>query len=110
VIVFTHDDRLPEAIRRLQLPATIWEVTCREGSVVELTKNEDPVSRYLDDAGALARTTELSEEARAVVVAGFCRGALEAACHEVIGSPASHGRRAPRGGSKTRAPAPRSPA
>ena len=25
VVVFTHDDRLPEAIRRLQLPATIWE-------------------------------------------------------------------------------------
>ncbi|MGB6456658.1 MAG: AAA family ATPase, partial [Streptosporangiaceae bacterium] len=84
VVVFTHDDRLPEAIRRLQLPATIWEVTRREGSVVELTKNEDPVSRYLDDARALARTTELPEEARAVVVAGFCRSALEAACHEVI--------------------------
>lgn len=84
VVVFTHDDRLPEAIRRLQLPATIWEVTRREGSVVELTKNEDPVSRYLDDARALARTTELPEEARAVVVAGFCRSALEAACHEAV--------------------------
>jgi energy-coupling factor transporter ATP-binding protein EcfA2 len=86
VVVFTHDDRLPEAIRRLQLPATIWEVTRREGSVVELTKNEDPVSRYVDDARALARTTELPEDARAVVVAGFCRSALEAACHEVIRS------------------------
>jgi len=84
VVVFTHDDRLPEAIRRLQLPATIWEVTRREGSVVELTKNEDPVSRYIDDARALALTTELPEDARAVVVAGFCRSALEAACHEVI--------------------------
>jgi energy-coupling factor transporter ATP-binding protein EcfA2 len=84
VVVFTHDDRLPEAIRRLQLPATIWEVTRREGSVVELTKNEDPVSRYIDDGRALARTTELPEEARAVVVAGFCRSALEAACHQAI--------------------------
>jgi hypothetical protein len=84
VVVFTHDDRLPEAIRRLQLPATIWEVTRREGSVVELTKNEDPVSRYVDDARALALTTELPEDARAVVVAGFCRSALEAACHEAI--------------------------
>ncbi len=84
VVVFTHDDRLPEAIRRLQLPATIWEVTRREGSVVELTKNEDLVSRYIDDARALARTTELPEDARAVVVAGFCRSALEAACHEAI--------------------------
>lgn len=84
VVVFTHDDRLPEAIRRLQLPATIWEVTRREGSVVELTKNEDPVSRYVDDARALALTTELPEDARAVVVAGFCRSALEAACHQAI--------------------------
>jgi hypothetical protein len=84
VVVFTHDDRLPEAIRRLQLPATIWEVTRREGSVVELTKNDDPVSRYVDDARALARTTELPEDVRALVVAGFCRSALEAACHEAI--------------------------
>ena len=73
VLVFTHDDRLPEAIRRLQLPGVIWEVTRREGSVVELTENDDPVSRFLDDARALARTTELPEDARAVVVAGFCR-------------------------------------
>jgi hypothetical protein len=84
VIVFTHDDRLPEAIRRLQLPATIWDVTRREGSVVELTKNDDPVSRYLDDARAMARTAELPEDVRAVVVAGFCRSALEAACQEVV--------------------------
>jgi energy-coupling factor transporter ATP-binding protein EcfA2 len=84
VIVFTHDDRLPEALRRLQLPATVWEVVRRERSVVELRRNDDPVRRYLDDARALARTTELPEGARAIVVAGFCRSALEAACHEVI--------------------------
>lgn len=84
VIVFTHDDRLPEAIRRLQLAATIWEVTRREQSVVELRKNEDPVSRYIEDALAVAQTSELSEEARGVVAAGFCRSALEAACHQVI--------------------------
>ncbi len=84
VVVFTHDDRLPEAIRRLQLPATIWDVTRREGSVVELTKNDDPVDRYLADARSIALTDQLPEEARAVVVAGFCRSALEAACHEVV--------------------------
>jgi recombinational DNA repair ATPase RecF len=84
VIVFTHDDRLPEAIRRLQLPATIWEVSRREHSVVELIKNDDPVGRYLDDAWALAKTDELSEGIRSVVVAGYCRNALEAACHEAI--------------------------
>jgi DNA repair exonuclease SbcCD ATPase subunit len=84
VVVFTHDDRLPEAIRRLQLPATIWDVSRREGSVVELTKSEDPVSRYLDDARSMALTSELPEDARAVVVAGFCRSALEAACHQIV--------------------------
>jgi len=84
VIVFTHDDRLPEALRRLQLPATVWEVVRREHSVVELKKNDDPVTRYLDDARALALTRDLPEQARAVVVAGFCRNALEAASHEVV--------------------------
>ena len=84
VVVFTHDDRLPEAIRRLQLPATIWEVVRREQSVVELTKNEDPVSRYIEDARAVALTKELSEDAKGAVVAEFCRSALEAACHEAI--------------------------
>jgi energy-coupling factor transporter ATP-binding protein EcfA2 len=84
VIVFTHDDRLAEAVRRLQIPATMWEVVRRENSAVELKKNDDPVTCYLDDARALARTRDLSEEARAVVVAGFCRSALEAACHEKI--------------------------
>ena len=84
VIVFTHDDRLAEAVRRLQIPATIWDVARRENSAVELKKNDDPVMCYLDDARALARTRDLPEEARAVVVAGFCRSALEAACHETI--------------------------
>ncbi len=84
VVVFTHDDRLAESIRRLQLPATVWGVLRRPGSVVEIVKADDPVSCYLDDARALARTQELSETARAIVVAGLCRAAIEAACHEVI--------------------------
>jgi AAA domain len=84
VVVFTHDDRLPEAIRRLQLPATIWDVVRREGSEVELTKSDDPVLRFIDDARAMARTTELPEEVRTLLVAGYCRSALEAACQQAI--------------------------
>jgi hypothetical protein len=84
VIVFTHDDRLPAALRRLQLPATIWEVVRREGSAVELKKNQDPVLRYLDDARALALTPELPPDVRAVAVAGYCRSAVEVACQEVV--------------------------
>ncbi|MEU8001141.1 AAA family ATPase [Catellatospora sp. NPDC049111] len=84
VIVFTHDNRLPEAVRRLQIDATIWEVQRREGSVIELRKNLDPVRRYLDDANALAKTNELVDDVRRPVVAGFCRSAIEAASHERI--------------------------
>lgn len=84
VIVFTHDDRLPDAVRRLQVAATIWEVVRREQSQVELKKSDDPITRYLDDARALALATELSEQARAVVVVGFCRSAIEAACQTVV--------------------------
>lgn len=54
VTVFTHDNRLPEAVRRLGIKATIWEVTRREGSVVEPRKNLDPVRRHLDEANAVA--------------------------------------------------------
>ena len=50
VVVFTHDDPLPEAVRRSGFPATIWQTVRREGSVVELQKAADPVTRYLDDA------------------------------------------------------------
>jgi recombinational DNA repair ATPase RecF len=86
VVVFTHDDRLASSIRQLQLPATIWAVTRRERSVVALKKTDDPVTRYLDDARAMARTQQLPSSVRTVAVAGLCRGALEAACFEVIRS------------------------
>lgn len=83
VVVFTHDDRLPEAVRRLQLPATVWQVVRRERSLVELTKATDPVLRYLEDARALANGTELAAAVSGRVVPGLCRGAVEAACQEV---------------------------
>jgi hypothetical protein len=86
VVVFTHDDRLPAALRQLQLPATVWAVTRRERSAVRLKKTTDPVQRYLDDARALARTRQLPQDVRAVAVAGLCRSALESACFEVIRS------------------------
>ncbi len=84
VVVFTHDDRLPEAVRRLQLPATIWQVVRREGSQVELQKVADPASRYLEDARALAKSTDLPSAVAGRVVPGLCRGALEAVGHELI--------------------------
>ncbi len=84
VIVFTHDDRLPEAVRRLGIDARIIEVTRREDSCVELRPSLDPVSRNLDDARALVRTRELPEVVAHQVVPSFCRAAIEAACIEVV--------------------------
>jgi hypothetical protein len=84
VVVFTHDDRLPEAVRRLDIAAEIVEVTRREGSIVELRRSLDPVLRYLEDALAVAGTAGLPSSAAAHVVPGLCRLALEATCMEVV--------------------------
>ena len=78
VVVFTHDDRLPAAVRRMGLAATVIDVARRAGSVVECRPAMDPVTAYLQDAVALVSTDELPEEAKAKVVPGFCRLALEA--------------------------------
>src|SRR5439155_13585227 len=93
VVVLTHDDRLPEAIRRLGIDATVWEVARREGSIVEFRPCLDPVRRHLDDAYALARSeAELPTRIARKVVPNLCQSALEAACAEAI-----RGRRLGRG-------------
>jgi recombinational DNA repair ATPase RecF len=84
VVVFTHDDRLPEAVRRLDIAAEIIEVTRRDASVVELRRALDPVGRYLEDALAVAGAADLPSSAAARVVPGLCRLGLEAACMEVV--------------------------
>jgi hypothetical protein len=87
VVVFTHDDRLPEAVRRLQIEARTIEVTRRARSVVELKLKGDPVDAYLDDARALMKAVEsdgIPDGVVQSVVPGFCRSAIEAACTEAI--------------------------
>ena len=84
VVVLTHDDRLPDAVRRLDIAAEILEVTRREGSIVELRRALDPVGRYLEDALAVAGTAGLPSSAAAQVVPGLCRLALETACMEMV--------------------------
>jgi hypothetical protein len=84
VVVFTHDERLPEAVRRLGLPAIVLEVTRRPESIVEVREALDPVDRYIADARALALTDEIPEEIARRVVPGFCRGALEAAATRAV--------------------------
>jgi recombinational DNA repair ATPase RecF len=84
VVIFTHDDRLPEAIRRLQIKANIIEVLRRDGSVVELREVRSPVRQYLDDAFSLVMNKELPQTVTERVVPGICRQSLEAACVDVV--------------------------
>ncbi|MCP9274073.1 hypothetical protein [Mycolicibacterium arenosum] len=53
VIVLTHDDRLPAAIRRSRAPARIVEVARGANSVVTVTESSRPAKRLLDDAFAI---------------------------------------------------------
>jgi energy-coupling factor transporter ATP-binding protein EcfA2 len=80
VIVFTHDDRLAQAVERLAIPARILEVKRRALSRVEVVAGSRPSERYLREAFALSKTSELPASVRGRVVPGFCRSAIEAAC------------------------------
>ena len=84
VIVFTHDNRLAQAVRQLSIPASILEVTRRPGSAVQVRTCLDPVEQALRDAGALAADGSVPSEVAARVVPGLCRTAVEAAFTEAI--------------------------
>lgn len=84
VVVFTHDDRLAEAVRRLRVPARVVEVNRREASIVELTPGVDPVEARLDDARAAARDPNLPAQIAARVVPGLCRQAIEAGAADTV--------------------------
>ncbi|HZU75681.1 MAG TPA: AAA family ATPase [Dehalococcoidia bacterium] len=78
VIVLTHDDRLADAVRHLDIAATTIEIARREQSAVAARRVHDPASRYIDDAMAVAQSDDVPEEA-VRVIPGFCRLALESA-------------------------------
>jgi predicted ATPase len=80
VVVFTHDERLPEAVRRLDIDARIMRVQRRAASKVEIVAAPPPSDRYVGEAFAFAKTPDVSEEVRARVLPGLCRSAIEAAC------------------------------
>ena len=84
VVVFTHDERLPESVRRLQIPAHVIEVVRRLGSQVACRTIRDPMTQYLSDARALLRTDDLPAGAAARAVPLFCRLAMEAACADAF--------------------------
>ena len=79
VLVFTHDDRLPEAVRRLGIAGRILEVTRRPGSIVEVRPALTPVERLLKDAQDMCADPEVPEGVARRVIPGLCRLAVEAA-------------------------------
>ncbi len=97
VVVFTHDDRLPEAVRRLAIPATVIEVMRREGSAVELRTAKDPVSRYIEDAMALALTDGLPARSRPTRRPRPLPRSPGSRLHGVRATPPPRQRRVPRG-------------
>lgn len=84
IVVFTHDDRLPEAIRRLRLDATMLHVDRRAQSSVDVQVQRSPVQRYIDGARGYAKPDRLPPEVQARVVPMFCRSAVEAAAANIV--------------------------
>ena len=86
VIVFTHDDRLPTAVRQLGLQARVLSVSRLGNSRVAVSGDSDPAKRYLDDAWALARDEQIDDHIRAPVICSLIRDAIEFTCHELVRS------------------------
>lgn len=85
VIVFTHDPRLVEAVQRLQIPATVQEVTRRARSSVAVRVTGNATTQYLSDARHVAfEASVMGETLVRRVVPGFCRSAVEATCLKVV--------------------------
>ncbi|GAA1790158.1 AAA family ATPase [Planosporangium flavigriseum] len=86
VVVFTHDDRLPAAVRHLQLKARVLTVSrlARSQVTVDHDGKGDPAARYLDDAWAIARDGTMADKIRSTVVCNLIRDALEYTCQEAI--------------------------
>lgn len=88
VIVFTHDDRLPAAIRRSRTKARIIEVVRGANSTVSVIESTRPATRLLDDAYALAADDAVPEKIKRAAIPVLCREALEATAWDVFSAKA----------------------
>nr|WP_046283358.1 AAA family ATPase [Mycobacterium sp. UM_NZ2] len=82
VIVFSHDDRLPAAIRARSVPAQLLDVTREHGSVVVVKENDLPADRYVADAEAVIFDEDLDSVIKRKAAPGLFRMAIEAAAHQ----------------------------
>ncbi|WP_187366696.1 AAA family ATPase [Nocardioides dongxiaopingii] len=82
VIVLSHDDRLPAAVRRLQVSAHVLEVSRGTDSTVQVATLGDPAARYLDDAYGLVRDSGLPDDTMRRTLPGLLRLAVESAARD----------------------------
>lgn len=80
MIVLTHDDRLPEAVRRLGIDARVLEVVRGTKSGVRIETSIDPTERRLKDARDLSKDTKLPADIARQVVGAQCRLHRESWC------------------------------
>jgi len=79
VIVFSHDDRLAHAARRLPDAPTILSVQRDRHSRVIVQNETRPAQRQLDDAHAIVRENGMNDNVKRRVLPGVLRAAIEAA-------------------------------
>lgn len=84
VVVFTHDDRLPSAIRRSRVSARIVEVMRGANSIVTVTESSRPSTRMLEDAFAIAADEAVPDAVKHAAVPMLCREALESTAWDVF--------------------------
>lgn len=84
LIVFTHDNRLPESLRYLDIKHYCLEVRRSVKSKVTVSKRRDPVIQYFFEARSILKDDGLPECIAKRVIPGFCRSGLEAACVEAV--------------------------
>ncbi|WP_433165366.1 AAA family ATPase [Kribbella sp. CA-247076] len=83
VIVFSHDDRLTESVRRTAPDARIVQVGRGAGSKVQVVACQSPARRYIKDVEELLADENVPPTVLAKAVPGYVRLAVEAAAHEV---------------------------
>lgn len=79
VVVFSHDDRLAQACRRLPQRPTILEVRRDRRSEVQVRESLSPTQAHLSDAHAVRKDDGLDDAVRRRILPGVLRQALEAA-------------------------------
>jgi recombinational DNA repair ATPase RecF len=83
VIVFSHDDRLTQAVRRTASEARIVQVERGVDSMVQVVPCQSPARRYIEDVRELLKDPALPEPVMSKAVPAYVRLAVEAAAHEV---------------------------